>query len=125
MITPGTILIDKDKLRPHFFAVEGDMYPDPWMSVKPSMAPSELEEELAASGWTISYVPGEVRTTAFGVDRRKIIHRAMKRLIRSASIQNCNCLEIQDLETQSFLGLTYLTVSAHLRVVQMIPAHSA
>jgi hypothetical protein len=64
------------------------------------------------------YLASPISTTAFGIDRVKMIHAALKRLITQAKVQKCNCLEIDDVSTRSFLGMPYLSVSAHPRQIQ-------
>ena len=118
MITPGTILMDKDTLRPQCLQLEDDPCPNAWMSVKHNFTPNELEKELSATGWTLFYLASPISTTAFGFDRAKMIHAAIKRLIAQAKLQRCNSLEIDDVETHSFLGMPYVSVTAHPRHIQ-------
>jgi hypothetical protein len=118
MMTSGTILIEKDAPRPQCFQVEDDSCPNAWLSVKHNLTPHELEKELATAGWTFFYMAGAIKTTAFGFDRAKMIHAALKRLITSVRLQKCNCLEIDGVATHSFLGMPYLSVSVHPRHIQ-------
>jgi hypothetical protein len=118
MITPGTILMDKDTLRPQCIHLEEDPYPNSWVPVKHDLSPHELEQELSTMGWTLFFLANPIRTTAFGFNRAKMIHAALKRLIAQAKLQKCNCLEIDDVATRSFLGMPYLSVSAHPRHIQ-------
>jgi hypothetical protein len=118
MIKPGTILIEKDALRPECFELEDSPYSKSWMPVKHNLTPSELEKELTASGWTFFYMASPIATTAFGFDRSKRMHAALKRLIDEARLHHCNSLEIDDVVTLSFLGLPYVSVSAHPRHIQ-------
>lgn len=118
MITPGTILMDKDTLRPPCLQLEDDTYPNAWMSVKHNLTPQELEKELSTTGWTLFYLASPIMTNAFGFDRARMIHAALKRLITQAKLQKCNCLEIDDVATRSFLGIPYVSVSAHPRHIQ-------
>jgi hypothetical protein len=115
VITPGTILIAKDTLRPKCFHLEEDSYPNAWMSVKHDLSSYELEQELVAAGWTFSDMSGSIRTTAFGFDRARMMHAALRRLITNAKLLKCNCLEIDDVATHSFLGMPYVSVSGHAR----------
>jgi hypothetical protein len=116
MTTAGTILIEKAALRPQCFQLRDESFPDGWMAVMHNLSSHELEEEL--SGWTFFYMAGAIRTTAFGFHRPRMIAAALKRLITKARQQRCNCLEIDDLAPHSFLGIPYLSVSAHLRHIQ-------
>jgi len=118
MITPGTILMAKDTLRPSCFQLEDDPCPNAWMSVKHNLTSYELEKELATEGWTFFYMATVLTTTAFGFDRGKMIHAALSRLIANTTLQKCNSLEIDTVTTRSFLGVPYVSVSAHPRHIQ-------
>ena len=118
MITRGTILMDKDTLRPQCLQLETDPYPNAWIPVKHDLTPNDLEKELSTAGWTLFYLASPISTTAFGFNRAKMIHAALKRLIAKAKLQKCNCLEIDDVVTRSFLGMPYVSVSAHPRHIQ-------
>jgi len=118
LITPGTILVQKGTLLPPAFSPGSESYPDGWVAVKSSLDPHDLEKELAALGWTFHYMAGKVRTTAYGFDRQKAVVKALARLIADALHQKCNCLEIDEVATHTFLGLPGVTVSAHTRHIQ-------
>jgi hypothetical protein len=60
----------------------------------------------------------KIKTTVFSFNRARTIHAALKRVIASVREQKCNCLEIDDVATHSFLGIPYVTVSAHPRHIQ-------
>lgn len=118
MITSGTILMGKDTPRPQCFQLEDDPYPNAWMSVKNHLSPHELEKELTTAGWTFFYMANTIRATAFGFDQAQRVHTALKRLITNTKHQKCNCLQIGDVATRSFLGMPYVSVSAHPRHIQ-------
>jgi hypothetical protein len=118
LITPGTILIERGTLLPQSFRIENESYPSAWVSIKSILNSHELENELATIGWTFFYMAGGVRATAFGFDRQKTVHTALKRLIASARLRKCNCLEIDGVAMHRFLGMPYVSVSAHSRHIQ-------
>ena len=118
MITSGTILIEKDALHPQCFQLEDGSSPNAWMTVKHNLTSHELEKELATAGWTFFYMAGSIRATAFGFDRARMINAALMRVITNVRQQRCNCLEIDDVATHSFLGMPYVSVSAHPRHIQ-------
>jgi hypothetical protein len=118
MLTSGTILIEGDALRPKCFQLEDDSCPDAWMSVKHDFTPHQLEEELSTTGWTFFYIANAIRATAFGINRAKMIHAALKRVIAGVRRQKCNCLEIDGVAMHSFLWMPYVSVSAHPRHIQ-------
>ena len=108
----------KDAPRPSCVQVEDHLFPDAWVSVAHTLPSNELEKQLTAVGWTFFYMASAVTTTVFGFDREKMIHAALHRVITSVSRQQCNCLEIDDVTTHSFLGIPYLSLSAHPRHIQ-------
>jgi|SRR5581483_1787622 len=118
MISSGTILIEKDTVRPRCFQLEADPYPNDWMSVKHNLTSYELEQELATEGWTFFYMAHEISASGFGLNRAKAIHAAVKRLITNVKHQRCNCLEIDEVSTRSFLGMSHVNVCAHVRHIQ-------
>ena len=61
---------------------------------------------------------GKVKATAFGFDRQKAMDKALARLIAGAMRQKCNCLEIDEVATRTFLGVPGVSVSAHTRHIQ-------
>jgi hypothetical protein len=118
LISPGTVLFESGTLLPQFFHLESESHPSAWMSVTSSLNSHEIENELAATGWRFFYMAGEVRATAFGFDKQKTVRTALKRLIAGARLQNCNCLEIDEVAMHAFLGMPYVSVSAHSRHIQ-------
>jgi hypothetical protein len=118
MITTGTILIEKGTPVPQFFRTGTESYPNAWMRVARNRNPQEFEKELATAGWTFFYMAGEIRTIAFGFDKQKMIDAALRRLMANVKLQKCNCLEIDKVATHSFLGMPYVSVSAHSRHIQ-------
>jgi len=61
---------------------------------------------------------GKVRATAYGLDRQKSMDKALAKLIAGAMRQKCNCLEIDEVATRTFLGIPGVSVSAHTRHIQ-------
>lgn len=118
MITSGTILIAKDAPHPQCFQLEDDSSANAWMRVKHNLNSHELEKALESAGWTFFYMAGAIRTIAFGFNRAKMIQAALKRLITNVKQQKCNCIEIDAVAAHSFLGMPYVSVSAHPRHIQ-------
>lgn len=118
MIASGSILIEGDAPHPPCFQLEDDSCPNGWMSVKLPVTPRELDKELSGTGWTFFYIASVIRTTVFGFNPAKMIQAALKRLIANVRKQKCNCLEIDTVATHSFLGIPYVSISAHLRHIQ-------
>ena len=117
-IAPGAILVEKSTRLPEPLRLEGDSTASGWAPVADNLDGHQLEKELSAAGWTFFYMAGSIRTTAFGFERQRMIHAALKRLITVVRLQRCNCLEIDDVAAHSFLGMPYVSLSAHSRHIQ-------
>ena len=118
MITPGTLLIEKDTLLPACFSVDDEPSGTAWRKAKKSLTVHEQEKQLAATGWIFHYMAGRITANAFGFDREKSVRSAIERLIATVKLQKCNCLEIDAVAQRSFCGLPYVSVSAHARRLQ-------
>jgi hypothetical protein len=118
MITPGSLFIERDAPRPPCFQIQDDAHRAGWLPIKYDRTVLELDAELSRSGWTFFYMANVVSKKALGFDRDKGISSALKRVMSSVREDGCNCLQIQALETKSFLGIPYVTVSAHPRHIQ-------
>jgi hypothetical protein len=118
MITPGNLFIERDALRPLCFQVQDDAHRTGWLPVKYDRTVLELDAELSRRGWTFFYMANVVRKTALAFDRDKGIAAALKRVMTSVREEGCNCLQINQVETHSFFGIPYVSVSAHPRHIQ-------
>jgi len=110
--TPGAILIEDGTILPGEVSLQQSAYSNTWKS-----APG-LDARLAKSGWTFFYMAGTIQKHAFGFDEGKRVHSAVARVIKDVQSERCNCVEITDLTTKSFLGIPYVSVTAHARHVQ-------
>jgi len=117
-MSPGAILVKKSALLPELVRLESDSDGTGWARVANPSDGQQLEKNLAVAGWTFLYMAGAIRTTAFGFERQRMIHAALKRLLKTVTQQRCNCMEIDDVATHSFWGLPYVSISAHSRHIQ-------
>jgi len=118
MITPGVLLIERDALRPRCVEVEACSHPHGWMPIKHTLTPHQFEKELSGAGWTLFFMAGAIRATAFGFIRDKVVCAALNRCIKAVKQQRCNCLQIEIVEMHSFLGIPYVRLSVRPRHIQ-------
>ena len=118
MIEAGTLLIEKNAPRPECFHLVPGSDPNTWAPVAHDLSQRELDRALAANGWTFTYLAGAIHATAFGFSPGARAAGALKQLTAIAVEQRCNCLEIDTVAAHSFLGVPYLSVSAHSRNVR-------
>ncbi len=116
-INTGTILIQEGALLPESLRFESEPYANGWRLVK-ALDGYGLDRKIRAAGWTFFYMAGEVQATAVGSDLEKTTRRAVKKAIACMKSDRFNCLEISQVAVKRFLGLPYVTVSAHPRHIQ-------
>jgi len=112
-IARGTILIEEGTAIPSSFRLETAPYPGTWMSTVNKVNVRSIESEPGFTGWSVFYLAGTVKATAFGFDRQKSIHSALGQLTAGAAAKNCNGIEIDEVADHSFLGIPWISVSAH------------
>ncbi len=119
MITTGTILMGKDTLRPRCFHLEATRLRIPGYRSSTISSHSTNSKGNSPPQYGHCSLADEVGTASVGFDRAKMIRAALKRLITSVKAQKCNCIEINDVKTHSFIGVPYVRISARPRHIQV------
>ena len=116
IIKTGTLLIENGTLLPRSLVLASEPYSSGWTTV--TNLRSDFEKDINKAGWTFFFLAGQVKATVFGFNREKAVHTAVDRLTTNAKTEKCNCLEIGQVTMKSFLGLPFVSVSAHSRHLQ-------
>lgn len=114
---PGTILVEAGAILPGSVSLQPGGLSQIWRSVA-NLDKVALAAELAQAGWTFFYMAGVVQKHAFGFDEETRMRAAVGRVIKEVEAQQCNCLELTSFVTKSFLGVPYVSVTAHARHIQ-------
>src|SRR5580704_4261832 len=117
-VSPGSILVERNTFLPQPLGLESGITESGWARITDNPDRLQLEAKLATSGWTFFLMAGTIKTSAFGFKRPRMIQAALKRLIAIVKLQNCNCLEIDAIRAHTFLGLPWISLSAHSRHIQ-------
>ena len=115
-IKTGTVLIKEGTLLPKALRFESEPYAPGWRLVK-NLDGCGLGRIIHEAGWP-SFWPCEIGATVFGFDGQKTVRRAVKRILANLKSEKFNSLEITRVASKRFLGLPYVTVSAHSRHIQ-------
>ena len=116
-IETGTILIKEGVLLPESLRFESEPYSKGWRLVK-NLDGYGLDRKIREAGWTFFFIAGEIEASVFGFDVERTTHRAIKRVLANLKSEKFNSLEITQVAAKRFLGLPYVTVSAHSRHIQ-------
>jgi len=122
--TSGTILIRENALLPAGLALESEVFLPGWRVIKNLR--STLARNIEGANWTFFYLAGEIRVTVLGRDRPGTLRRAVKCVLAKQKGQKFNSLEITKVVSKRFLGIPFMSVTAHSRHIQqgvgLVPA---
>ena len=116
-IKVGAILIEEGALLPESLWLESEPCSNGWRRVK-NLDGYGLDRRVREAGWTFFFLAGEIKASVIGFDLEKTTHRAIMRLLANLKSDKLNCLEITQVVWKRFLGLPYVSVSAHSRHIQ-------
>jgi hypothetical protein len=119
-IKTGTILIKEGTLLPETVQIESKPCVPGWRLVK-DLDGCGLDRKIHEAGWTFSWRAGEIGATVFGIDEQKTLRRAVEQILANLESAEFNSLEIMRVASEAserFLGVRYVTVSAHSRDIQ-------
>jgi len=112
----GTVFIEEGTPLPDSLKFESEPYSGGWRTVK-NFSGHGLDRELRKVGWTL-FDLAQVKASVFGFDREKAARKALNRVLAKVKSDSFNSLEISQVAVKRFLGLPYVTVSAHARHLQ-------
>ena len=123
--TSGTTLIRESTLLPAGLAVESEVFLPGWRVVK-NLDRSSLARNIEGANWNFFYLAGEIRATVLGRNRPGTLRRAVKCVLAKQEGQRFNSLEITKIASKRFLGIPFMSVTAHSRHIQqgmgLVPA---
>ena len=77
-----------------------------------------LDRKIHAAGWNFFFMAAEVKAMFFGSPGAAKVQSALKRILAKVKPQHFNGLEVTAIVARHFLGVPYVTVSAHSRHMQ-------
>ena len=112
-----TILIRNGTLLPPGLSVETELFLPGW-SVVVNRDRYALSRQIEQANWNFFFLAGEIRSTVLGRDNLRAVRRAVKRVLARRERQLPNCLEITKVVSRRFLGIPFISVTAHDRHIQ-------
>ncbi len=119
-ITAGTILIKDNALLPKELKFDSEPCVRGWKLVK-DFDGHGLDREIQDSGWTFIRTAESVEATVFGIDRQKMVLRAIEKILANPRSENYNSLEITRVDSgfsERFPLVCNVTVFAQSRHIQ-------
>jgi hypothetical protein len=120
-----TIFIKEDTPLPATLSIETEAFLPGWWVVK-NLDSQALTREVEGASWNFFYLAGEIRATAFGGNGLGALRRAVERVLAKQEGRTFNSLELTKIVSKRFLGIPFMSVTAHARHIQkdigLIPA---
>ena len=113
----GTILMKEWPGMPQLIGFETEAGLEEWSMVKVPDAFS-LDRKIRAAGWNFFFIAAEVKAMFFGSLSAVKVQSALKRILAKVKQRHFNGLEVTAIVSRHFLGIPYVTVSAHSRHMQ-------
>jgi hypothetical protein len=113
----GTIFIREDTPLPEDVSIESEAFLPAWRVVR-NLDRSTLARNIERTKWFFFYLAGEMRATVLGRDLPGTLRRAVKRVLAKQEGRKFNSLEITKVVLKRFLGIPYMSVTAHSRHIQ-------
>ncbi len=120
-----TIFIREGTSLPTTLAIESEAFLPGWRVVK-NLDRQALTREVEGAHWNFFYLAGEMKATVFGREGLGALRRAVKCVLAKQEGQKFNSLEITKIVSKRFLGIPFMSVTAHSRHIQqgvgLVPA---
>ncbi|MGA8763377.1 MAG: hypothetical protein WB562_10975 [Candidatus Sulfotelmatobacter sp.] len=117
VVQVGTILIEECPGIAELLELDSESYVGNWSLVK-ALNGMALDSKIHAAGRNFFFMAAEVKVMFFGALGAKKILNALQRILGKVRPQHFNTLEVTGIVARHFLGLPYVTVSAHSRHIQ-------
>jgi len=116
-VQAGTILMKEWPEMKRLLGLESEPCSGEWSLLK-VMDGFALDRQIHAAGWNFFFLAAEVKVMFFGAIGAAKVQNAVKRILVKVKPEHFNGLEITEIVARRFLGVPYVTVSAHSRHMQ-------
>jgi hypothetical protein len=113
----GTILMQDRPLMSKLLGLESDVYSQKWSVIR-ALNGFSLDRKVRAAGWNSFFMAGTITASALGSIKERSVRSALRRIFSRVRADDFNCLEVTGIVARHFLGVPYVTVSAHSRHIQ-------
>ena len=112
-----TIFIRENTRLPASVTLESETFLPGWRSVK-NLDGRELGRKIENAMWNYFYLAGPLKATVLGRESLATLRKAVRRVLTMKQSENYNSLQVSKIISKRFLGVPYLTISAHSRHIQ-------
>jgi hypothetical protein len=115
-IQTGTIMVQQVPSL-QSLGIESEPYSGSWNSLG-TLQGSGLGGKIRPDGWKLFFLAGELRAVVPAWGGQKTLGRGVRRLLAQTRSQHFNCMELTHILRKRFLGIPYVSITAHRRHIQ-------
>src|SRR5580704_13627427 len=115
-LAPNIFIRENTRL-PAGVTLQSETFLPGWRSVQ-NLDGRELGRKIEKAMWNYFYLAGPLKATVLGRESLATLRKAVQRVLTMKQSENYNSLEISKIISKRFLGVPYLTISAHSRHIQ-------
>ena len=115
-LAPNIFIRENTRL-PAGVTLQSETFLPGWRSVQ-NLNGRELGRKIEKAMWNYFYLAGPLKATVLGRESLATLRKAVQRVLTMKQSENYNSLEISKIISKRFLGVPYLTISAHSRHIQ-------
>ena len=112
-----TIFIRENTRLPASVTLESETFLPGWRSVE-NLDGRKLGRKIETAMWNYFYLAGPLKATVLGRESLATLRKAVRRVLTMKQSENYNSLQVSKIISKRFLGVPYLTISAHSRHIQ-------
>ena len=120
MYNNGILIIAEGLSLPASCNVKSQPFSQGWRAVT-NLEGRGLDRRFSAIGWTVFQKAAPATVSVLGLGQGRTLRKAFRKIIRRNGSVNFNCVEITKASEKSFMGITYVRMSAHTRNIQQRP----
>lgn len=116
-VTEGTLIVRDGIALPPSVLLNSEPWAENWSRVL-NFTPGNLDSEINDAGWTFFFMASPIETSVLGFDPLRSLNTAISRALVQMKAAGLNCLEIETIKRDTFLGFPRLSMKARRRHIQ-------
>jgi hypothetical protein len=113
----GTVLIRENSIPADALGLKTEPYSGIW-NILSARDGDAIDSQIHVAGWNFFFFASKVSVMFLGKVGATKIRNALKRIMEKVAPHNFNCIEVTGIAAKHFLGVPYVSVSAHSRHIQ-------
>jgi hypothetical protein len=119
-IKNGVLIIAEGVSLPASCDIRSEPFSQGWREVT-NLEGRGLDRRFNDIGWTIFQKAALTTVSVLGFGENQTLRKAFRKIVRKSGSVKFNCVEITQAKEKTFMGVTYVLMSARARNIQQRP----